>query len=100
MVRKNPIRRRSMMKMKPMTTAVPNAWIVSMSGHPSNDSPNIHCAYSEFSSHCSTVQPSLTIMASKYRPALMVDPLHAPVEKVQGDQCQAQDTGGDRDDHQ
>src|SRR5579871_4193393 len=52
---KNPRSRSPMINTKPMTIAVPYAWMVSANGQPHNDSPRAHSENAEFSRYSITL---------------------------------------------
>src|SRR3974390_2697434 len=62
-VSNNPNSRRVMIRMNPITTAVPNAWTVSANGQPHSDSPRVQAENCVFSSHSSTASSSLSYQA-------------------------------------
>src|SRR6266699_1093388 len=63
----NPSSLRPMIKTKPMTSAVPNAWTVSAIGHPHN-SFRTQAENCELSSHSSTAQSPSLIVSVKRSP--------------------------------
>src|SRR5215471_12255703 len=71
MVRNKPNKRRAMMNMTPMMTALPNAWNVSASGQPHDSFTHVAIAVdSSQSSMSSLLYPSDSPMAGDYIPLL------------------------------